>query len=160
MFFTKKQMSVSDICLQSIPYLYPKRFLRTAYSRNRNVHSLSGLSNNFHSLKIPDQDICAIFDSQFGGIEDHMIIVHITPHFTGIFIIIVGALRIIFLKHFFCLIVGRLSFFMIRSIRSSLSAHTYTLNTFGWSFRISDAQRPRIIQGCSANSLMTSASVA
>ena len=36
-----------------------------------------------------------------------MIIVHITPHFTGIFIIIVGALRIIFLKHFFCLIVGK-----------------------------------------------------
>ena len=131
MFFIKKQMSVSDICLQSILYLYPKRILRTAYSRNRNAHSHSGLSNNFHSLKIPDQNVRTIFDSQFGGIEDHMIIVHITPHFTGIFIIIVGALASFFSSIFFFSLWGRLSFFMIRSIRSSLSAHTYTLNTFG-----------------------------
>lgn len=56
-------MSVSGICLQSILYLYPKRFLRAVYSRNRNAHSHSGLSNNFHSFKIPDQDIRAVLDS-------------------------------------------------------------------------------------------------
>ena len=65
------------------------------------------LSNDFHSLKIPDQNIRAVLDSQLGGIQDHVVVIHITPHFTGIFIIIVGALRIIFLKHFFCLIMRK-----------------------------------------------------
>lgn len=43
-------------------------------------------------VQILHKDICAVINAQFGGVEDHVIVVHIAPGFSGVLIIICGTL--------------------------------------------------------------------
>ena len=73
------------------------------------------LSDDLHSFEIANQYIRAVFDSELGGVEDHVVVVHIAPHLSGILVIIVSTLRIIFLEHRFRFVVGEV--FLLHNTR-------------------------------------------
>ena len=52
------------------------------------------------------QYICAVLYAQLGSVHDHVVIIHITPGLSGMFIIIGGSFLVSFLHLFFCFIIG------------------------------------------------------
>ena len=64
-------------------------------------------SDNFYPFKIFNQNIRAVFPSQPGGIQNHMIIVHISPNLSGILIIILRPVLIILFQHCPCVVIRK-----------------------------------------------------
>ena len=63
-------------------------------------------SDIFTFFEIVHQDVRAVLHTEFGGIEDHMIIIHISPGPAGVLIVVGGAFLIICLDFFLRFVVA------------------------------------------------------
>lgn len=54
---------------------------------------------DFNPLEILYQDTRAVLNAELGSVKDHMVVVHISPDLSGMFIVIFAACLIVLLQH-------------------------------------------------------------
>ena len=62
---------------------------------------------DFNPLKIFNQDICAVLYPELGGVQYHVIVVHIPPDPSGMSVLVLAAGPVGLLQHGFRLFVGQ-----------------------------------------------------
>ena len=110
----------------SLLYLYIRKvlskYIKNTPLRMRTAHEKL---NVFQFFEIMHQNIGTVFNTEFGSVKNHVIIIHISPGLAGVFVIISSTLFICMLHLFFCGIMIKIFFFSCHSLNAVLFGSTH-----------------------------------